>query len=331
MKLQPNINKSNSNEKRLCSRCKEHKELKNYAKTRSPFFPGGHITLCNSCVHDYLEAEDYEWDAVDRICRWADIPFIVKEWIRLSDLSPPPLTWGVYSKVFADQVYVGLGWATYNDQYKKLREVGLIEEEIPLVKTKRIKELQQKWGSNYSEEDLNYLEDLYKGLLATQNVSGALQRDQAQKLCKLSRQVDENIEEGGRNVDRLLTSYDKLIKTAEFTPRNAKNQTDFDSFSEVALWLEKRGNQNKFYDGTTRDIIDETIKNIQAYNQKLYVNEGGIGDEITERLQALKYAEKLENRKGLEFYDLEESTPDELDRYENESFTFEGDNEEFEP
>ena len=34
----------------------------------------------------------------------------------------------------------------------------------------------------------------------------------------------------------------------------------------VAYWLEKHGKINKFYDGTTRDIIDEAIKNIENYN-----------------------------------------------------------------
>jgi hypothetical protein len=38
-----------------------------------------------------------------------------------------------------------------------------------------------------------------------------------------------------------MSSYDKIIKSAEFTPKNAKNATDFDSFAEVAYWLEKRG------------------------------------------------------------------------------------------
>ncbi|MDT3386807.1 MAG: hypothetical protein LIR46_03435 [Bacteroidota bacterium] len=60
----------------------------------------------------------------------------------------------------------------------------------------------------------------------------------------------------------MLTSYDKLVKTAEFTPKNVKNATDFDSVGELFRWLEKRGWRNKFYDDVTRDIVDETMKNI---------------------------------------------------------------------
>lgn len=83
---------------------------------------------------------------------------------------------------------------------------------------------------------------------------------------------------------------------------------------ELALWLEKRGNQNKFYDNVTRDVIDETMKNIQAWNQRLYVNESGLGEEISARLQALKNVQEAEN-----FYETEQKDFD-ADFYEAEAF-----------
>jgi hypothetical protein len=43
-----------------------------------------------------------------------------------------------------------------------------------------------------------------------------------------------------------------------------------------------------------RDVVDETIANIQAFNQRLYTNESGIGEEITRRLENLKTAQQLE-------------------------------------
>lgn len=126
--------------------------------------------------------------------------------------------------------------------------------------------MRRKWGPNYDDEDLYYLEDLYKGLLATQNVNGALQIDQAQKLCKLSLEIDSRIRAGDKDVDKFLSSYDKLVKTGDFTPKNVKNAANFDSFAELAYWLEKRGKLNRYYDNVTRDVIDETLKNMENYN-----------------------------------------------------------------
>jgi len=80
-------------------------------------------------------------------------------------------------------------------------------------------------------------------------------------LCMISYELEQRIR-NGEEFDKLLASYDKLVKVAEFTPKNAKNASDFDSTGELWRWLEKRGWKNKFYDNVTRDIVDETIKNI---------------------------------------------------------------------
>ena len=108
-------------------------------------------------------------------------------------------------------------------------------------------------------------------------------------------------------------SYDKLVKTAEFTPKNAKNATDFDSTGELFRWLEKGGWRNQFYDGVTRDIVDETIKNFQVYNQRLYTNESGMGEEITRRVAALKNMEEMED-----FYGTNQEF--DLDNYQNQNY-----------
>lgn len=307
---------------KTCAKCGGTFLTDDFTQTHSIFYPDGYLPICNGCINDYLKEKEYDWDAIDHLCQWADIPFIVKEWERLAQLNEPEHTWPVYARVFAAEAYKSIGWSDYFRQYKKLREVGLIEDEIPLLYEEKLKNLREVWGGNYSEEELYYLEDLYKGLLVTQNVNGALQIDQARKLCKFSLEIDSRIRAGDKDVDKFLSSYDKLVKIAEFTPKNTKNAVDFDSFAEVGMWLEKRGHQNKFYDNTTRDIIDESLKNIENYNQRLYINEGGIGDEITQRLRALQSANELEEN----VFDLKKEY--DLDEYDNEGYLVE--DEEFE-
>ena len=316
MAVEPKIIKNRSAAMRQCTRCGLHSPADDFAVTHSAFYPDGRLPICNSCVNELLAEHSFSWDFLDKVCQWADIPWIVKEWTRLADMNGEEHTWPVYAQVFADSCYSNLGWKDYDAQYRKLREVGLIEEEIPLVRDKKWEDLSRKWGANYDNTELAYLEDLYKGLLATQNVNGALQIDQAQKICKLSLEIDSRIRAGDKDVDKFLSSYDKLVKTAEFTPKNIKNAADFDSFAEVAVWLEKRGRQNNFYDNVTRDVIDETLKNIENYNQRLYINEGGIGEEISERLKSLQHANDLEEEN---FYGIK--TEMNLDEYDNEGFT----------
>lgn len=320
MPIEPKIPKQVFQTKK-CNRCNIISTTDDFAPTHSPFYPDGYIPFCNSCARAYLNEHDWSWEAVDHLCQYAGIPFIVKEWERLRELNGEDNVWAVYSKVFAVDTYKSLDWSDYFNQYKRLKEAGVIEDEIPLIKEEKLKNLHKTWGANYSEEELEYLENLYKGLLVTQNVNGALQIDQARKLCKFSLEIDSRIRAGDKDVDKFLSSYDKLIKTAEFTPKNTKNASDFDSFAEVGLWLEKRGHQNRFYDNVTRDVIDESLKNIENYNQRLYINEGGIGDEITQRLTALKNANDLEEN----VFDIKKEY--DLDEYDNAGFKLEGEEE----
>lgn len=313
------------NETKICSRCGRPLPSSQFSKAHSEFYTDGLIPWCNDCIAEKLDAADWNWEYVDKLCMWAGIPFIVKEWDRIKQITLPNETWATYTKIFCDEDYDSIGWGDYYRQYKKLKEVGLIEEEIPEVREKRYIELRRKWGENYDNEELNHLEDLYKGLMNTQNISGALQIDQAQKLCKLSLEIDNRIRAGDKEVDKFMSSYDKIIKSAEFTPKNAKNATDFDSFAEVAYWLEKHGKINKFYDNVTRDVLDETLKNIENYNQRLYINEGGIGEEITERLKALTSANEMEQNS---FYNLQ--TEFNEDEYDNAAYVLD-DDEEFNP
>lgn len=321
MGIEPKIPKRDFFTKR-CGRCGLTLPGDKFSKTHSPFYSDGYLPICNGCIQNYLKENEFSWDSIDKLCQYAGIPFIVKEWSRLLEANGEDQVWAVYSNVFAGEEYKGIGWGDYFKQYKKLREASLIEDELPYINQEHIKELKETWGANYSEEELNYLEDLYKGLLLTQNVNGALQIDQARKICKLSLEIDSRIRAGDKDVDKFLASYDKLVKTAEFTPKNTKNAADFDSFAEVGYWLEKRGRQNKYYDNTTRDIIDETLKNIENFTQRLYVNEGGIGDEITQRLKSLQVANEAEES----LFDLPKEVN--LDEYDNAGFS-DLDNEEF--
>jgi hypothetical protein len=130
----------------------------------------------------------------------------------------------------------------------------------------------------------------------------------------MSYEIDNRIREGS-DFDKLLSSYDKLVKAAEFTPKNVKNINDFDSVGELIKWLEKRGWKNTFYDGVTRDIVDETIKNFQNFNQRLYTNESGIGEQITERINGLKSVKQIEDES---YYGTNKEY--DLDEYDNQGY-----------
>ena len=308
-----------------CVHCAGSFGPEGFAPTRSIFFPDGVITICNDCIDKMIDAEGGNWQFIDKLCQMADIPFIPKEWQNIAEMNAVGAFY-VYAQIFLNSEYDGIGWSEYFEAFRSLRDAGKIEDELPALSDDKRARLKKMWGANYDDAALDYLDMLYQGLLSTQNINGKLQMDQAQKICKMSYEIDRRIEEG-TDFDKLLASYDKLVKAAEFTPKNVKNINDFDTFGEAAKWMEKNGWRNRFYDNVTRDIVDETIKNFQSFVQRLYTNESNIGDEVTRRMEALKRTTELENPDN--YY----GTGDEhdLDEFEREGYevTFEGESDDF--
>lgn len=313
MGLQPNIARRRNFALKQCQRCSATLSSDAFAPTKSIFYSDGALPICNSCISDYLVEVDFDWERVDKVCQWADIPFVPREWERFREMNGDD-AFSAYAEVFAQSAYENLGWSDYFKAFQELKASGNIEDELPGLADQKRARLQERWGANYDDEALRYLENLYNGLMTTQNVNGALQVDQAIKICKMSYEIDNRIREGS-DFDKLLASYDKLVKAAEFTPKNVKNINDFDSVGELIKWLEKRGWRNTFYDGVTRDIVDETMKNFQNFNQRLYTNESGIGEQITERINALKQAKQIEDET---YYGTNKDY--DLDTYDNEGY-----------
>lgn len=310
--MKPNITMPPSSFKmKTCEKCRGVFSTDNFIRTKSLFYPDGYLPLCSSCITDILKQNDFNWDTVEKLCQYADIPFIPAEFERLHESNGDDV-FAVYADIFLSSEFEGLGWNDYYTEYLKLKEAGRLEDELPIIKEEKRRQLKEKWGSNYDDEELQYLENLLDGLLQTQNISGALQFDQALKICKISLNLDSKIREGV-DFDKLMGSYDKLVKTAEFTPKNVKNASDFESVGELIKYLEKKGFRASFYDDVTRDVVDETIKNIQAYNQRLYTNESGIGDEITRRIEALKTAQEMQD-----YYSIGQEF--DIDEFENEGY-----------
>lgn len=296
-----------------CTCCGTTRGPEEFAHSNSLFYPDGTYPICNECIEKLLRDNEYNWEMVDKICQLGDIPFVPKEWERLRDINGAA-TFPIYANVFSGSTYENIGWSDYYVQFKELKEKGIIQDELPVISEEKLSKLQNKWGANYTVEELYYLEDLYTGILSTQNVSGALQTKQAQQICMISLELESRIREGA-DFDKLLSSYDKLVKVAEFTPKNVKNASDFDSVGELFHWLEKRGWKNQYFDNVTRDVLDEMMSNFENFNQRLYTNESGIGEEISRRVEQLKSANAMEQES---FYGTDKVY--DLDNYDNDGY-----------
>ena len=303
---------------KTCSRCGYPTSIDNFLQTKSLLYQDGRVPICNDCLKKFSNQVKDDWAKINKMCQWLDIPFIPAQYEKVYKSNPND-AFLTYARIFRSKQYENLDWTTYYQKFKELEEQDELRAQLPLFEESRIKELQMIWGENYSPEQLSYLQNLLDGIMKTQNVNGELQYDQAKKLCKISLNIEERIS-ADAEFDKLLASYEKLVKAAEFTPKNVKSASDFESVGELFSWLEKRGFKPSYCTDISKDVVDQTIIDIQNFCQKLYINEPSMGEEITKRIESLQRAQEVEdnygirrNTKILDDYDAELSNREEIE------------------
>ncbi len=287
-----------------CAKCGKSLPLARVIDTRSDFFLHGKTFVCKGCANRLIKENQANWEIANRLCQLVDIPFDPKKWDRIAQINPY-MAFETYYKNFCGGTMETANWIEHNKRVMEAEAKGRIAEILPEIQEALLEDWSRKWGANYAPEELEYLNDLLEGMMRTQNIAGALQEDQAEKLCKISLSIDQKIR-GGEDFDKLISSYDKLAKAANITPKNVKNNNDFDSVGEIFAYLERKGFQNEFYNGETRDEVDNTMKNVQSYLRRLYVEESSIPEEVDRKVEQLKAAKELER----EAFDYEVSRED---------------------
>ena len=279
-----------------CRKCEEYKNQDGFLKSSSWFFPDGCLDICNECLNRYLgDCSDLE--KADKFCQYADFPFNVNDWIQLAREQK-----NYAFKSYAEQVWVSryesIDWSSVHKQWVEIMKEGSEREHIGIMRAEDIKNLREKWGAEFTEDQLLRFEQLYKDIEKTQSITTAIQRDNARKMCMLSYQIEKAIwdsDQKGSDVKSLITAYDQLAKSSDFTPKTAKNVGDFDSIGELCAFLEKRGWKNKFYDWVPRDEVDKVMQNLQKYTKRIVVGETNIAEELNEKLDAIQNLNRLEN------------------------------------
>jgi hypothetical protein len=105
MPIIPNIPNTARGQSKSCNKCKRSLPRSFFSKTHNFFYPDGYLPVCNDCIAEEIDAHECNWEYIDKLCMWAGIPFVVKEWDRIKEMTLPSETWSTYAKVFADQEY----------------------------------------------------------------------------------------------------------------------------------------------------------------------------------------------------------------------------------
>ena len=202
---------------------------------------------------------------------------------------------GLYLDMFSAAEYERISWKEYFEKWKEAIQEGNEREIHEVFNQKELDNLRARFGSSYALAELYQLQGFYKGIEESYGFPDVIAEDNAKKMAKISFEIDRAIA-NGEPIDKLITAYNKLQLQAGFTSDNARDMNSFESVSELALFYEKIGWEKKFHNNELNDVVDVTMKNIQAYNTRLWNNESTIVDQVEERIQQKKNIENIEER-----------------------------------
>ena len=202
---------------------------------------------------------------------------------------------GLYLDMFSAAEYERISWKEYFEKWKEAIQEGNEREIHEVFNQKELDGLRARFGSSYAPAELYQLQGFYKGIEESYGFPDVIAEDNAKKMAKISFEIDRAIA-NGEPIDKLITAYNKLQLQAGFTSDNARDMNSFESVSELALFYEKIGWEKKFHNNELNDVVDVTMKNIQAYNTRLWNNESTIVDQVEERIQQKKNIENIEER-----------------------------------
>lgn len=289
--------------KRTCLKCKTEKEIHYFQKTTSPFFPGNYSMICTSCLENMTKPE--EFDGIDRLCRYLDLPFNLDEWTRLYEIHGEH-TLTAYFQMLADDKYETVSWQEENERWKIAKEEKTIDEEIKALSKAKTKELIKRWSSDYSPEELLFLEDFYNKIIATQNVSTPILQEYAKDLCEIELRIKKGLR-AGADVKKDMDSRDNIIKMAKFDATNSKVAADFESIGELMVYYGKQG-WHPIWHKEPQDSVDFCMKNIQSYLQRLVTNEGNFNEQVEDKREKFNVTQRIEEMgEEDEFFEVSDS------------------------
>lgn len=294
---------------RICECCGRQLGEKAFPLSNSPFFPDNHLPICSDCLGVECQARaargESSWDFMEKVCQWCDIAFIPEEWTKQWETNPKGAV-GRYLEIFQNRNLTTFSWKKYEEKWNKIAASGKDGEIHKDFDSARIKELTERWSNFYTSEDLYKLDKFYEGLKKSFGITDELKDDIAKKLAKISLEIDRAIQDG-TDVSKLISSYNALQKTGGFTSDNAADNNNFESVSELCLFLAKNGWKRKFDNDEPKDVVDMTMRSIQAWVSRLYKSESSMADQIDARKLQKLQIERLEH---------DEMTDDEIENWD---------------
>lgn len=158
------------------------------------------------------------------------------------------------------------------------------------------KYLSIKWG-NYSPQEWVQLEQLFNDMMDSYDIQAAGHVDTLKLVCKASLKTNQLLDIGDLDgASKASRMYDSLMKSGKFTAAQNKAESGefVDSIGELVAVCEKEGYIERYYVDEPKDKVDEVLKDLESYTNRLVRDELNLGNLIENALKSMKDTEARE-------------------------------------
>lgn len=167
------------------------------------------------------------------------------------------------------------GFDKINEEWTLIKNHHSLLLSIPIFRAEFEERNREKWGYNFSFEELVRLENLYTTTLKTYNITDPFKRDAVKKAAITSLEIDNLILTGdGKAAKELTTVYQHFLKIADIEQVSGVVADDgtIRTVADLIAYLEAKGYHVESNYIEKKDIVDMTLDNILE-NTKLIVSE----------------------------------------------------------
>lgn len=162
------------------------------------------------------------------------------------------------------------------------------------------KMLSLKWGKTYRPYEWVQLEQYYQEMMQSFDIQTPSHEDYLKLICKTSLKAHQLIDLGDiEGFQKMSKVYDSLMKSAKFTAVQNKTESGeyVNSISELVYLCEKEeGFIPRFYTDEPKDKVDQTLRDLRGYTNRLVTEEMNLGTLIEGAVKALqRQAEQAED------------------------------------
>ena len=115
MALNPHFDIDFSSKKCVC--CGQMKDSFAFLRTKSFMYPEGYIDICADCLAQKLEESNFDWNVMDKICQYLDIPFEMSKFEELRRTHSAAELLKSYNLIYFGEEFEGIDCSSENQDH----------------------------------------------------------------------------------------------------------------------------------------------------------------------------------------------------------------------